>query len=65
MAHVTSMIVTESGSICDCLQMSMRVDEQCKFLCVQTLDAARAKAFRTRVEEGYRVNMCAAAPCLL
>ena len=40
------------------VQMAMRTDEQCKFLCTQQLDAARAKAFRTRVEEDYRVNMC-------
>jgi hypothetical protein len=44
------------------LQISMRTDEQCKFLCVQPLVAARAKAFRTRVEEEYRVNMCVPQP---
>ena len=38
----------------------MRTDEQCKLLCPPVkLDAAKAKAFRTRVEEEYRVNMCA------
>jgi hypothetical protein len=46
------------------VQMSMRHDEQCKLLCPPVkLDAAKAKAFRTRVEEEYRVNMCAFIAC--
>lgn len=46
------------------VQMSMRTDEQCKLLCPPVkLDAAKAKAFRTRVEEEYRVNMCAFIAC--
>ena len=39
--------------------MHMRVDEACKVLCREVLDAAKAKKFQTRVEEEYRVNMCA------
>lgn len=40
--------------------MHMRGDEACKVLCDPlTLDAAKAKKFQTRVEEEYRVNMCA------
>ena len=41
----------------------MRTDEQCKLLCPPVkLDAAKTKAFRTRVEEDYRVNMYALLP---
>lgn len=39
-------------------QIAMRTDEQCKYVCrIESLSAAQAKAFRTRVEEEYRVNM--------
>jgi hypothetical protein len=42
----------------------MRRDEQCELLCPPVkLDAAKANAFRTRVEEEYRVNMCAFVEC--
>lgn len=38
----------------------MRVDEQCRYMCrIEALQPAQTKAFRTRVEEDYRVNMCA------
>jgi transmembrane 9 superfamily member 2/4 len=41
----------------------MRVDEQCNVLCrIESLSSAQAKAFRKRVEEDYRVNMCAQSP---
>lgn len=44
--------------------MHMRGDEACKVLCDPlTLDAAKAKKFQTRVEEEYRVNMCAFVCC--
>ena len=43
-------------------QILIRLDEQCKYLCrIEALSSAQAKAFRGRVEEDYRVNMCAAA----
>eukprot|EP00892_Ulva_mutabilis_P011238 jgi/Ulvmu1/8487/UM044_0021.1 len=39
-------------------ELSMGVDEQCKVLCrIESLTEAQAKAFRTRIEEEYRVNM--------
>lgn len=42
------------------LQLSMRVDEQCKFLCrIKSLSENEAKQFHTRIKEEYRVNMCA------
>lgn len=38
----------------------MRVDEQCKVLCrIESLSAGQAKAFRGKIEDDYRVNMCA------
>jgi hypothetical protein len=37
----------------------MKTDEACKVLCAQTLEASMAKKFQIRVEEEYRVNMCA------
>ena len=41
-----------------CLQVQMRVDEQCKVLCrIESLSSAQAKAFRAKVEDDYRVNM--------
>ena len=44
-------------------QIKMRVDEQCNVLCrIDSLSSAQAKAFRKRVEDDYRVNMCAARP---
>ena len=37
----------------------MRVDEQCKVLCrIDALSASQAKAFREKIEDEYRVNMC-------
>lgn len=37
----------------------MRVDEQCKVLCrIDSLSGAQAKAFRNKIEDDYRVNMC-------
>lgn len=40
------------------LQIQMRVDEQCKVLCrIESLSSAQTKAFRTKVEDDYRVNM--------
>lgn len=37
----------------------MRVDEQCKLLCrIESLSSGQAKAFRTKIEDDYRVNMC-------
>ncbi|KAJ9504989.1 hypothetical protein QJQ45_013398 [Haematococcus lacustris] len=40
------------------LQIQMRVDEQCKFLCrIDSLSSAQAKAFRLKIEDDYRVNM--------
>jgi transmembrane 9 superfamily protein 2/4 len=39
-------------------QIQMRVDEQCKVLCrITALTTAQAKAFRTKVDDDYRVNM--------
>lgn len=36
----------------------MRVDEQCKVLCrIDALSAAQAKAFKSKIEDDYRVNM--------
>lgn len=58
-ARSTTHLINAPG-----MQIFMRVDEQCKFLCSLPLDAARAKAFQTRVEESYRVNMCVAMPLL-
>ena len=41
------------------LQLSMRADEQCKFLCrIPALSENEAKQFQTRIKEEYRVNMC-------
>lgn len=38
--------------------LQMRVDEQCKVLCrIMALTTAQAKAFRSRIEDDYRVNM--------
>ena len=38
----------------------MRVDEQCKVLCrIEKLSAAQAAAFRQKIEDDYKVNMCA------
>ncbi len=37
----------------------MRVDDQCLILCrISALTSAQAKAFRTKIEDDYRVNMC-------
>lgn len=39
-------------------QIQMRVDEQCKVLCrIESLSGPQAKAFRTKIEDDYRVNM--------
>lgn len=39
-------------------QIQMRVDEQCKVLCrITALTTAQAKAFRTKIDDDYRVNM--------
>jgi transmembrane 9 superfamily protein 2/4 len=39
-------------------QIQMRVDEQCKVLCrIESLSGAQANAFRTKIEDDYRVNM--------
>ena len=39
-------------------QIQMRVDEQCKVLCrISSLTTAQTKAFKTKVEDDYRVNM--------
>lgn len=44
----------------------MGADEQCKVLCrVESLTEAQAQAFKVRIEEEYRVNMCASAPWFL
>ena len=40
----------------------MRVDEQCKVLCrIESLSSAQGKAFRTKIDDDYRVNMYVAA----
>lgn len=42
------------------LQIAIRIDEQCKVLCrIQALTAAQANAFTKKIEDEYRVNMCA------
>ena len=39
-------------------QFQMRNDEMCKVLCrIEKLSADQAKAFSTRIEDDYRVNM--------
>ncbi len=39
-------------------QIQMRVDEQCKVLCrITALTTGQTKAFRTKIEDDYRVNM--------
>lgn len=39
-------------------QIQMRVDEQCKVLCrIESLTAAQAKAFKSKIEDDYKVNM--------
>jgi transmembrane 9 superfamily protein 2/4 len=36
----------------------MRVDEQCQVLCrIESLSSAQVKAFKTKIEDDYRVNM--------
>ena len=42
----------------DPLQLEMRLDEQCKVVCkIDSLTKDQAKAFRSKVEDEYRVNM--------
>lgn len=42
------------------VQLAMGVDEQCKVLCrISSLTEAQAEAFQVKIEEEYRVNMCA------
>lgn len=40
-------------------QYKFRVDEQCKVLCRLVLNRVQAKAFRSKIADEYRVNMCA------
>lgn len=40
------------------LQFKFRHDEQCKILCRLVLNRAQAKAFRSKIADDYRVNMC-------
>ena len=53
------MVVVDMASMkLEGLQLAMGVDEQCKVLCrIPSLSAEEAKAFKTRIEEEYRVNM--------
>ena len=47
-------------SLLGCVQVFIRVDEQCKVLCkIDSLPADQAKAFKAKIEDDYRVNMCA------
>ena len=42
------------------VQVFIRMDEQCKVLCkIDSLPAEQAKAFKAKIEDDYRVNMCA------
>jgi hypothetical protein len=37
----------------------MRVNEQCKVLCrIESLSAAQTKAFKDKIDDDYKVNMC-------
>lgn len=41
-----------------CLQIEIRVDQQCKFLCrIPALSSTQAEAFGSKLEDEYRVNM--------
>lgn len=41
-----------------CLQIEIRVDQQCNFLCrIQSLTSSQAEAFASKIEDQYRVNM--------
>ena len=41
-----------------CLQIEIRVDQQCKFLCrIAALSSTEAEAFGSKLEDEYRVNM--------
>ena len=43
---------------CACMQVYIRVDEQCKTLCkIDSLTANQAKAFKGKIEDDYRVLM--------
>jgi len=44
-------------------QIQVRRDETCKVQCKLLLTEAQAKAFRERIQDEYRVTMCAAAAC--
>lgn len=40
------------------VQLKIRVDEQCKVLCrIESLSQPQVKAFKTKIEDEYRVNM--------
>ena len=40
------------------MQIAIRVDEHCKVLCkIDSLTDKQAKAFKTKIEEDYRVLM--------
>ena len=46
----------QSSSLC--LQIEIRVDQQCKFLCrINALSSSQAEAFGSKIEDEYRVNM--------
>ena len=47
--------------MCDCaccLQIEIRVDQQCKVLCrMESLSKVQADAFASKIADEYRVNM--------
>lgn len=41
----------------------MRLDEQCKVVCkIDSLSQKQSNAFKSKIEDEYRVNMCAHCP---
>lgn len=47
---------------CAALQIAIRMDTQCKVVCMlKSLNKVQTKAFKKKIDDEYRVNMCGAS----
>ena len=52
------MLVQRKLTVPGALQIAIRMDQQCKVLCIiKSLNKGQAKAFQKKIDDDYRVNM--------